>query len=337
VRGGKIKLMMRQITFEGHGGPDVIRIGEAPVPEPGPGQVLIEVAAAGVNRPDCLQREGVYPPPGGESDIPGLEIAGRVVTHGDGVSAPRIGDEVCALVGSGGYAEYALAHAVLCLPVPKILGVVASAGLPENYFTVFDNVFTRGRLAPGETLLVHGGSSGIGSTAIQLAKQHGARVIATAGSSVKCAFCKTLGADFAIDYKTQDFVEEVRKIAGKYGVDVVLDMVGGTYLPKNLSVMAAEGRLVQIGFLQSAMVENFDLRPIMLRRLTLTGSTLRARTVAQKAEIASALREKIWPLIEKGSVKPLIHATFPLEQAHQAHEMMESSAHLGKILLVTGK
>jgi len=329
--------MMRQIYFEGRGGPDVIRIGEAPVPEPGAGQVLIEVAAAGVNRPDCLQREGVYPPPGGESDIPGLEIAGRVVAHGDGVSTPRIGDEVCALVGSGGYAEYALAHAVLCLPVPKILGVVASAGLPENYFTVFDNVFTRGRLVPGETLLVHGGSSGIGSTAIQLAKQHGARVIATAGSSVKCAFCKTLGADFAIDYKTQDFVEEVRKIAGKYGVDVVLDMVGGTYLQKNLSVMAAEGRLVQIGFLQSAMVENFDLRPIMLRRLTLTGSTLRARTVAQKAEIASALREKIWPLIVKGAVKPLIHATFPLEQAHQAHEMMESSAHLGKILLVTGK
>ena len=329
--------MMRQISFEGHGGPDVIRIGEAPVPEPGPGQVLIEVTAAGVNRPDCLQREGVYPPPGGESDIPGLEIAGRVVAHGDGVSTPRIGDEVCALVGSGGYAEYALAHAVLCLPVPKILGVVASAGLPENYFTVFDNVFTRGRLAPGETLLVHGGSSGIGSTAIQLAKQHGARVIATAGSSVKCAFCKTLGADFAIDYKTQDFVEEVRKIAGKYGVDVVLDMVGGTYLQKNLSVMAAEGRLVQIGFLQSAMAENFDLRPIMLRRLTLTGSTLRARTVVQKAEIASALRGKIWPLIEKGSVKPLIHATFPLGQAHLAHEMMESSAHLGKILLVTGK
>ncbi len=329
--------MMRQITFEGHGGPGVIRIGEAPVPEPGAGQVLIEVAAAGVNRPDCLQREGVYPPPGVESDIPGLEIAGRVVAHGDNVSTPRIGDEVCALVGSGGYAEYALAHAVLCLPVPKILGVVASAGLPENYFTVFDNVFTRGRLAPGETLLVHGGSSGIGSTAIQLAKQHGARVIATAGSSVKCAFCKTLGADSAIDYKTQDFVEEVRKIAGKYGVDVVLDMVGGTYLQKNLSVMAAEGRLVQIGFLQSAMVEYFDLRPIMLRRLTLTGSTLRARTVAQKAEIASALREKIWPLIEKGVVKPLIHATFPLKQAHQAHEMMESSAHLGKILLVTGK
>jgi NADPH2:quinone reductase len=329
--------MMQQIYFDGAGGPDIIRTGEAPVPEPGPGQVLIEVAAAGINRPDCLQRQGVYPPPPGESNIPGLEIAGRVVGLGEGVRSPRVGDEICALVGSGGYAEYALAHASLCLPVPKVLGVVAAAGLPENYFTVFDNVFTRGRLAPGETFLVHGGSSGIGSTAIQLAKQHGARVIATAGSSTKCAFCKTLGADFAIDYKTQDFVAEIRKIAGKHAVDVVLDMVGGTYLQKNLSVMAAEGRLVQIGFLQSASVENFDLRPIMLRRLTLTGSTLRARTVAQKAAIATALREKIWPLIESGSVSPLIHATFPLEQARQAHEMMESSSHLGKILLVTGK
>jgi NADPH:quinone reductase len=329
--------MMRQVHFEGHGGPDVIRIGEAPVPEPGAGQVLIEVAAAGVNRPDCLQREGVYPPPSGESGIPGLEIAGRVAARGEGVRAPREGDDVCALVGSGGYAEYALAHAALCLPVPKALGVVAAAGVPENYFTVFDNVLTRGKLAPGETLLVHGGSSGIGSTAIQLAKQIGARVIATAGSSAKCAFCKTLGADFAIDYKNQDFVEEVREIAGKHGVDVVLDMVGGAYLPRNLSVMAAEGRLVQIGLLQSATVENFDLRPIMLRRLTLTGSTLRARSVRQKAEVAAALREKIWPLLDKGLVKPQIHATFPLEQAPQAHEMMESSSHLGKILLVTGK
>ena len=292
--------MMQQIYFDGAGGPDVIRTGEALVPEPGPGQVLIEVAAAGINRPDCLQRQGVYPPPPGESAIPGLEVAGRVVAIGEGVRSPRVGDEVCALLGSGGYAEYALAHAPLCLPVPKIVGSVAAAGLPENYFTVFDNVFTRGRLAPGETFLVHGGSSGIGSTAIQLAKQHGARVIATAGSSAKCAFCKTLGADFAIDYKTHDFVEDVRKIAGKHGVDVVLDMVGGTYLEKNLSVMAAEGRLVQIGFLQSSSVGNFDLRPIMLRRLTVTGSTLRARTVAQKATIATALREKIWPLLEDG-------------------------------------
>lgn len=328
---------MRQAYFEGHGGPDVIRVGEAEIPKPGPGQVLIEVAAAGVNRPDCLQRLGLYPPPPGESAIPGLEIAGRVIARGEGVGSPEEGSEVCALVGSGGYAEYALAYAALCLPVPGKLSRVEAAGLPETTFTVFDNVFTRGKLAKGETLLVHGGSSGIGSTAIQLAKQFGARVIATAGSSAKCAFCKTLGADFAIDYKTQDFVEEVKKITGKDGVDVVLDMVGGSYLQRNLSVMAYEGRLVQIGFLQSAIAEKFDMRPIMLRRLTLTGSTLRARSVAQKAGIAAALREKVWPLLEQGFVKPHIHATFPLEQAGDAHEMMESSAHVGKILLVTGK
>ncbi len=328
---------MRQVYFDGHGGPDVIRLGEAPVPDPGPGQVLLEVVAAGINRPDCLQRQGVYPPPPGESQIPGLEISGRVIARGAGVSAPREGEEVCALLGSGGYAGYALAQAALCLPVPKVLGTVAAAGLPENYFTVFDNLFTRGRLAPGETLLVHGGSSGIGSTAIQLATQFSARVIATAGSSEKCAFCKTLGADFAIDYKTQDFAEEVKTITGKRGVDVVLDMVGGTYLQRNLSVMAFEGRLVQIGFLLSATVEKFDMRPIILRRLTLTGSTLRARSVEQKAGIASALAEKVWPLLEKGLVKPVIHATFPLADARAAHELMESSAHLGKILLVTGK
>lgn len=328
---------MRQAYFEGHGGPEVIRVGEAEIPEPGPGQVLIEVAAAGVNRPDCLQRLGLYLPPAGESVIPGLEIAGRVIARGQEVSTPSEGMEVCALVGSGGYAEYALAFAALCLPVPGKLSRVESAGLPETTFTVFDNVFTRGKLAPGETLLVHGGSSGIGSTAIQLAKQFGARVIATAGSSAKCAFCKTLGADFAIDYKTQDFVEEVKKITGKDGADVVLDMVGGSYLQRNLSVMAYEGRLVQIGFLQSPFAGKFDMRPIMLRRLTLTGSTLRARSVAQKAEIAAALREKVWPLLEQGLVKPHIHATFPLEHARDAHELMESSAHVGKILLVTGK
>jgi NADPH2:quinone reductase len=330
-------VMMRQIYFEGHGGPDVIRIGEAPVPEPGAGQVLIEVAAAGINRPDCLQRKGVYPPPPGETDIPGLEAAGRVVAQGQGVSAPGIGEQVCALLGSGGYAEYALAAADLCLPVPKPLSVIEAAGLPETYFTVFDNVFTRGRLLPGETLLVHGGSSGIGSTAIQLAKHFGARVIATAGSSEKCAFCNKLGAAFTINYKTQDFVEEVKNFAGKHGVDVVLDMVGGTYLQRNVSLMAPEGRLVQIGFLQSPIIEKFDMRPVMLRRLTLTGSTLRARSVAQKAIIAAALREKVWPLLDQGLVRPHIHATFSLEHAREAHEMMESSAHLGKILLVTGK
>jgi NADPH:quinone reductase len=329
--------MMRQVYFEGHGGPDVVRIGEAPVPEPGPGQVLIEVVAAGINRPDCLQRQGLYPPPPGESDVPGMEVAGRAVALGEGVSAIKGGDEVCALVGSGGYADYALAHAALCLPVPQPLSAIEAAGLPETFFTVFDNVFTRGRLAPGETFLIHGGSSGIGMAAIQLAKQFGAKVIATAGSSGKCAFCKTLGADFAINYKTEDFVDEIKKITGKVGVDVVLDMVGGTYLQRNLSVMAYEGRLVQIGFLQSPFAERFDMRPVMLRRLTLTGSTLRARSVAQKAQIAAALREKVWPLLEQGRVKPHIHATFPLEHARDAHEMMESSAHVGKILLVTGK
>lgn len=328
---------MRQIYFEGHGGPDVIRVGEAPRPLPGPGQVLIEVAAAGINRPDCLQRQGAYPPPPGETEIPGLEVSGKVVAIGEGVQAPKVSDTVCALLGSGGYAEYALAAAPLCLPVPESVGVTAAAGLPETFFTVFDNVFTRGKLAPGETLLVHGGSSGIGSTAIQLAKQFGARVIATAGSSGKCAFCKTIGADIAIDYKTQDFAEEVRKAAGKHGVNVILDMVGGTYVQRNLSLLAPEGRLVQIGFLQSAVIEKFDMRPILLRRLTVTGSTLRGRSVAQKAEIAAALREKVWPLLEQGAIKPYIHATFPLEHAREAHEMMESSSHLGKILLVTGK
>jgi putative PIG3 family NAD(P)H quinone oxidoreductase len=328
---------MRQVYFDGHGGPEVIRLGDAPIPEPGPGQILIEVAAAGINRPDCLQRAGAYPPPPGESQIPGLEVSGRVVARGEGVAAPREGEEVCALLGSGGYADYALANAPLCLPVPKALDVISAAGLPETYFTVFDNLFTRGRLKSGETLLVHGGSSGIGATAIQLAKHFRTRVITTAGSDEKCAFCRTLGADLAINYKTQDFVEEVKKFAGKHGVDVVLDMVGGTYLQRNLSLMAPEGRLIQIGFLQSPVAEKFDMRPILLRRLTLTGSTLRARSVAQKAEIATALRERIWPLLDKGLLKPPIHATFPLEMAREAHEMMDSSSHLGKILLVTGK
>lgn len=329
--------LMRQVYFEGEGGPDAIRIGEAKPPQPGPAKVLIEVAAAGVNRPDCLQRAGAYPPPKGETNIPGLEVSGRVIARGEGVSWPEAGDEVCALLGSGGYAEYALADAALCLPVPKPLSVIDAAGLPETFFTVFDNVFTRGRLAAGETLLVHGGSSGIGSTAIQLAKQFGAKVIATAGSAEKCAFCRALGADFVIDYKKQDFVEEVKAIMGKRGVDVVLDMVGGTYLQKNISVMALEGRLVQIGFLQSGIIERFDFHPVMLRRLTLTGSTLRARTVQQKAEIAAGLREKVWPLLESGAVRPIICARFPLEEAQKAHELMESSAHMGKILLVTGK
>jgi NADPH2:quinone reductase len=327
---------MRQVEFTGAGGPEVISIGEAEIPEPGPGRVLVEVAAAGVNRPDCLQRAGLYPPPKGESGIPGLEISGRIVACGADVDPLREGDEVCALVGSGGYADYVLAEAALCLPVPDPVGLVAAAGLPETFFTVFDNVFTRGRLAAGEVFLVHGGSSGIGSTAIQLAKQAGAKVVATAGSPEKCAFCSSLGADLAIDYKRSDFVEEVKSFTGKRGVDLVLDMVGGSYLPRNISVMATEGRLVQIGFLQSHVTQSFDFRPVLLRRLTLTGSTLRPRSVAEKAAIAAALREKIWPLLDRGEVKPIIAATFPLEAARAAHELMESSAHCGKILLLTG-
>ena len=323
---------MRQVRFDGAGGPEVIRLETAQVPQPGSGQVLIEVVAAGVNRPDCLQRAGGYPPPPGATDVPGLEVSGRIVATGADVEGLKVGDEVCALVASGGYAEYCVADAALCLPIPGPLSLLEAGGIPETYFTVYDNVFTRGRLAAGETLLVHGGSSGIGSTAIQLAKQAGATVYATAGSPEKCDFCRSLGADVAIDYRSQDFVEEVRRLTEKRGVDVILDMVGGPYIARNLSVLALEGRLVQIAFLQSSKVE-IDFMPVMTRRLTVTGSTLRPRSVALKAKIAEALRQNVWPLLEMGAVKPIIHATFPLERAREAHELMESSAHQGKIML----
>ena len=328
---------MRQVIFDGAGGPEVVKLAQADVPTPGAGKVLVEVAAFGINRPDCAQRAGAYPPPPGETQVPGLEIAGRIVAVGPDVTGLKVGDEICALVGSGGYAEYALADAALCLPRPKALSMLEAAGVPENYFTVYDNVFTRGRLAKGETILVHGGSSGIGSTAIQLARHFGATVIATAGSAEKCDFCRKIGADHAIDYRTQDFVSEVQKITEKRGVDVILDMVGGAYIPKNISILALEGRLVQIAFLQGPMVEKFNFLPVMVKRLTLTGSTLRPRTLAQKAAVASALREKAWPLLDSGAVKPLIHATFPMEQTREAHALMESSAHLGKIMVTTGK
>ena len=328
---------MRQVIFDGAGGPEVVKVVEADVPTLKPGKVLVEVAAFGINRPDCIQRAGSYPPPPGETQIPGLEIAGRIVTLGPDVTGLKVGDEVCALVGSGGYAEYALADAALCLPRPKALSMLEAAGAPETYFTVYDNVFTRGRLTKGETLLVHGGSSGIGSTAIQLAKQFGATVIATAGSAEKCDFCRSIGADHAIDYRTQDFVAEVLKITDKRGVDVILDMVGGPYIAKNVSLLALEGRLVQIAFLQGPMVEKLNFTPVMVKRLTLTGSTLRPRTLAQKAAVAAALREKVWPLLDSGAVKPLVHATFPMEQTREAHALMESSAHLGKIMVTTGK
>lgn len=328
---------MRQIHFDGAGGPEVIRVGEAPVPKVSDGKLLVEVVAAGINRPDIFQRAGNYPPPPGASDIPGLEIAGRVAAVGAGVTGWSEGDRVCALVGSGGYAEYALADAPLCLPVPERLSFEEAAGIPENYFTVFDNVFLRGKLVAGERFLVHGGSSGIGSTAIQLAHAFGAEVFATAGSAEKCAFCRKLGADHAIDYKREDFVERIKALTDKAGVNLILDMVGGPYLPRNIQVMAMEGRLVQIAFLGSPVTEKLDFTAVMIRRLVLTGSTLRARTLAQKAAVADGLRERVLPLLEGGPVKPIVHASFPLEQARQAHEMMESSAHLGKIVLVTGK
>ena len=324
---------MRQIVFQGSGGPEVIAVEHAPVPAPGPGQVLIAVAAAGVNRPDCLQRAGGYPPPPGASAIPGLEVAGHVVAAGAGVEWPKVGDAACALVASGGYAECCVADAALCLPVPTGMGLIEAACLPETFFTVYDNVFTRGQLKVGEVLLAHGGSSGIGSTAIQLAKAFGARVIATAGSAAKCAFCEELGAEAAIDYRRSDFVAEVARLTEGRGVDVILDMVGGDYIQKNVACLAPEGRLVQIAFLEGARVE-FDFRPMMMKRLTLCGSTLRPRTVAQKAKIATRLLERVWPLLESGAVKPRIHATFALEDAQAAHALMESSAHMGKIALV---
>ncbi|WP_264582309.1 NAD(P)H-quinone oxidoreductase [Rhodoblastus acidophilus] len=328
---------MREVFFEGAGGPEVIRLRQAEIPAPAPGQVLVEVVAAGVNRPDCIQRAGLYPPPPGESQIPGLEIAGRIVALGEGVETLRPGDEVCALVGSGGYADYCVAEAALCLTKPAPLSLIEAAGVPETFFTVYDNVFTRGALRPGEVFLVHGGSSGIGSTAIQLAKHFGARVFATAGSPEKCDFCLGLGADVAINYRDEDFVAVVKEKTGKKGANVILDMVGGPYLQRNVQALAPDGRLVQIAFLQGSKVKDFDFMSVMLKRLTLTGSTLRSRPLAAKAAIASALREKVWPLLDSGAAAPRLHATFPLEQARQAHELMESSAHLGKIVLTTGR
>ena len=324
---------MRQIEFSGSGGPDVIRLVQAPVPEPGPGQVLVQVAFAGVNRPDCLQRAGGYPPPPGETGIPGLEISGTVAAIGKGVSGWKISDEICALVGSGGYAHYCLAAAELCFLRPRALSLLEAAGVPENYFTVYDNVFTRGRLVKGETLLVHGGSSGIGATAIQLAAEAGAIVIATAGSTEKCQFCRQAGAHHAIDYRSEDFVAAVKGITDGRGADVILDMVGGEYIGKNVSLLALDGRLVQIAFLQGSKFPGFDMRPVMMRRLTITGSTLRPRTLAQKAEVARMLRANVWPLLEVGKALPRIFKVFPLSETRAAHELMESSAHMGKIML----
>ncbi|MEQ9813643.1 MAG: NAD(P)H-quinone oxidoreductase [Azospirillaceae bacterium] len=323
---------MTAIDIPTPGGPEALVPVTLPLPEPKPGEVLIRVAAAGINRPDTFQRQGNYPPPPGASPIPGLEVAGEVVSLGPDAAGVRVGDTVTALVAGGGYAEYCTAPAAQCLPVPRDLSMIEAAALPETFFTVWTNVFHRGDLKAGESLLVHGGSSGIGTTAIQLAKAAGASVFVTAGSAEKCQACRDLGADLAINYREEDFVEAVKQATGGRGVDMVLDMVGGDYIQRNLKALAEEGRHVSIAFLRGGKVE-LELRPLMVRRLTMTGSTLRPRSVAFKGVIAEELRREVWPKIESGEIRPIIFKTFPLAEAAAAHALMESSDHIGKIVL----
>ena len=323
---------MTAVEIAAPGAPSVLRPVRRPLPELGPGEVLIEVAAAGVNRPDVMQRRGGYPPPPGASDIPGLEVSGRVVARGPGARRYAEGDAVCALVAGGGYAEYCAAPEAQTLPAPAALSLRDAAALPETCFTVWTNLFERARLKAGERLLVHGGSSGIGTTAIQIATALGATVVATAGSAEKCAACERLGAERAIDYRAEDFVVVVKELTGGEGVDVVLDMVGGAYVQCNIDALRTEGRLVQIAFLEGAKCR-IDLMPLMRKRLTLTGSTLRPQSVASKGRIAAALEATVWPLVEAGRVRPVIDGCFPLEQARRAHARMEGGAHIGKILL----
>ena len=315
------------------GGPDVLVPVERPRPSLKSGDVLIQVAAAGVNRPDVLQRLGRYPPPPGASDIPGLEVAGTIVELGADVRDWKIGDQACALVSGGGYAEWCAAPAPQCLPLPRGLDLVHAAALPETAFTVWTNLFQRGRLTRGESVLIHGGSSGIGTMAIQLARAAGARVFATAGSPEKCTACEAIGAERAFNYQDSDFVTAVKEATGGRGVDVVLDIVAGDYVQRNLDVLALEGRLVIIGQLGGGKSQ-ISTAPILQKRLTITGSTLRARSVAEKGLLARAVHEHVWPLLESGAVKVLVHATFPLRQAAEAHRVMESSAHTGKLVLV---
>ncbi len=323
---------MNVVEISAPGGPEALVMATRPVPAPQAGEILVRVSAAGVNRPDVMQRQGKYPPPEGVTDIPGLEIAGTVAVLGDGVTGWKPGDELCALVAGGGYAEFCVAPAPQCLPIPAPLGLTQAAALPETLFTVWENVFNRGRLSAGETLLVHGGSSGIGTTAIQLARATGARVLATAGSAEKCRACEQLGAARAINYHEEDFVEVVKEFTGGAGVDVVLDMVGGDYVVRNLNALAVDGRLVQIAVQHGTKAE-IAVHLIMTKRLTFTGSTLRPRPVADKAAIAEALRQHVWPLIEAGEVKPVMYADFPLEKASDAHALMDSGVHIGKIVL----
>ncbi|APX22177.1 MULTISPECIES: NAD(P)H-quinone oxidoreductase [Salipiger] len=321
--------MMRAVEISEPGGPEVLRLTERPVPEPEHGGVVIRVAWAGVNRPDALQRAGNYAPPKGASDLPGLEASGEVVAVGPDVTWPAVGDEVCALLPGGGYAEYVATPAAHCLPVPRGMGLREAACLPETFFTVWSNVFERGGLQAGERFLVHGGSSGIGTTAIQLASAFGARVFATAGSADKCAACESLGAERAINYREEDFVEILR---GEGGAHLILDMVGGDYIPRDVKALADEGRLVQIAFLQGPKVE-LNFAQVMMRRLTITGSTLRPQSDLAKGRIAEALRAQVWPLLDAGRVAPVMDSDFPLADASKAHDRMESSGHIGKIVL----
>lgn len=326
-----IPVTMNVIEITEAGDPDVLKPSERTVPEPGAGEVLIKVASAGVNRPDVLQRQGAYPPPPGASDIPGLEVAGEIVLLGDNVSGVAVGDKVMALVAGGGYAEYCTAPTAQCLPIPSTLSLEEAAAVPETFFTVWNNVFDRCSLKEGESFLVHGGSSGIGTTAIQLAHAFGARVLTTAGSPEKCRVCEELGAERAINYREEDFVSVVKEVTDG-GVDVILDMVGGDYIQRNIKAAAPEGRICNIAFLNGSSAE-LNLMPVMLKRLTLTGSTLRAMPIPFKAAIADNLRDKVWPLIEAGEVKPVMHEVFPLNEASEAHRLMETNRHIGKIVL----
>lgn len=331
-------MIMKVIEISAFGAPDVLRLGERPMPVPGVGELLIRVAASGVNRPDVLQRTGNYPVPPGASDIPGLEVAG-VIERGDeqelASAGFKLGERVCALVAGGGYAQYCIAPVGQCLPVPKGLSDVEAASLPETFFTVWSNVFDRAQLQTGETLLIQGGSSGIGVSAIQLAKALGSRVIVTAGSDEKCAACLALGADHAINYKTHDFQEEVKRLTGGQGVNVILDMVAGSYVAKEIECLSEDGRLVIIA-VQGGVKSEINAGLVLRRRLTVTGSTLRARPVAFKAAIAQALLKNVWPLIELGRIKPVIHSTFAAQDAIRAHALMESNLHVGKIVLTWG-
>jgi NADPH2:quinone reductase len=324
---------MTVIEAKGAGGPEVLVPAMRPLPAPGPGEVLIEVEAAGINRPDVLQRQGLYPAPKGAPDILGMEVAGKVVALGPGATRFMVGDLVCALVGGGGYAEFCAAPEAMSLPIPQGLTLIEAAALPEAVFTVWHNVFERGSLKPGEWLLVHGGASGIGTTAIQIAVALGAKVMVTAGSAEKAAACLRLGAVRAINYHAEDFVEAVRESTGGHGANVILDMVGGDYIERNLKAAALEGRIVQIAFLKGAKVE-IDLMRLMLRRLTLTGSTLRVQSIEAKARMAKAIEERIWPLVAEGKFKPVIDSTFKLADAAQAHRRIDDPDHIGKIVLV---